>query len=56
MKSSRRKIFFNNCALYVSKDVYEPAEDTFLLAENLTVNEDDVVSLTWALVAAYLGF
>lgn len=43
MKSSIRKIFFNNCALYVSKDVYEPAEDTFLLAENLTVNEDDVV-------------
>ncbi|MFB0514769.1 MAG: HemK2/MTQ2 family protein methyltransferase [Candidatus Bathyarchaeia archaeon] len=43
MKSSRKRIFFNNCALYVSKDVYEPAEDTFLLAENLTVNEDDVV-------------
>jgi len=43
MKSSRKKIFFNNCALYVSKDVYEPAEDTFLLAENLTVSGDDVV-------------
>ena len=43
MKFSRKKIFFNNCALYVSKDVYEPAEDMFLLAENLTVNEDDVV-------------
>ncbi len=43
MKSSRKKIFFNNCAFYVSEDVYEPAEDTFLLAENLAVNEDDVV-------------
>ena len=43
MKSSRKKIFFNDYAFYVSNDVYEPAEDTFLLAENLTVNEDDVV-------------
>ncbi len=43
MKSSRKKTFFNNNAFYVSKDVYEPAEDTFLLAENLTVNKDDVV-------------
>lgn len=43
MKSSRRKIFFNDYAFYVSKDVYEPAEDTFLLAENLSVRGNDVV-------------
>lgn len=43
MKSSGKKIFFNDYAFYVSKDVYEPAEDTFLLAENLSVDENDVV-------------
>jgi len=43
MKSSRKKIFFNDHAFYVSRDVYEPAEDTFLLAENLSVDENDVV-------------
>jgi release factor glutamine methyltransferase len=43
MKSSRKKMFFNDHAFYVSKNVYEPAEDTFLLAENLHVDESDVV-------------
>ncbi len=43
MKSSRKKIFFNDHAFYVSRDVYEPAEDTFLLAENLSIDENDVV-------------
>lgn len=43
MKSSGKKILFNDCIFYVSKDVYEPAEDTFLLAENLSVSENDVV-------------
>jgi len=43
MKSSRKKIFFNDHAFYVLRDVYEPAEDTFLLAENLSVDEDDFV-------------
>jgi release factor glutamine methyltransferase len=43
MKSSRKKILFNNCTFYVFEDVYEPAEDTFLIAENLSVNENDVV-------------
>jgi release factor glutamine methyltransferase len=42
MKSSK-KIFFNDCVFFVSKDVYEPAEDTFLLAENLSVEEHDAV-------------
>lgn len=38
-----KKIFFDNCTFYVSKNVYEPAEDTFLLAENLKVNKHDIV-------------
>jgi len=29
--------------LYVEENVYEPSDDTFLLAENLEVNEKDVV-------------
>ena len=43
MKFSGKRIVFNNCVFYIPKDVYEPAEDTFLLAENLKVNEDDIV-------------
>jgi len=38
-----KRILFNDCTFYVSQRVYEPAEDTFLLAENLVVNENDVV-------------
>jgi len=38
-----KRIFFNNCIFCVEKNVYEPAEDTFLLAENLVVDEHDVV-------------
>jgi release factor glutamine methyltransferase len=38
-----KKVSFNDCIFYVSQEVYEPAEDTFLLAENLDVNESDVV-------------
>lgn len=38
-----KRIFFNDFAFYVSKDVYEPADDTFLLAENLSVDQNDVV-------------
>jgi release factor glutamine methyltransferase len=38
-----RKIFFGEYTFHVSKDVYLPAEDTFLLAENLVVNKNDVV-------------
>ena len=43
MKSTGKKIFFNDYAFYVSNDVYEPAEDTLLIAENLSVDENDVV-------------
>jgi len=38
-----RKVFFEDRLFYVSDNVYEPAEDTFLIAENLNVNSDDVV-------------
>jgi len=38
-----KRVFFNNCIFCVEKNVYEPAEDTFLLAENLVVDEHDVV-------------
>jgi len=43
MRSLRKKILYNDSVFYVLKDVYEPAEDTFILAENLSVNEDDTV-------------
>jgi len=43
MKSSKKKVFYNDLVFYVLQDVYEPAEDTFLLAENLAVREDDLV-------------
>jgi release factor glutamine methyltransferase len=38
-----KKVFFAGYVFYVSESVYEPAEDSFLFAENLTVREGDVV-------------
>ena len=43
MNSLKKKIFFDNYAFYVLKNVYEPAEDTFLLAKSLVVDQNDVV-------------
>jgi len=43
MKSLKKKIFYGDLAFYVLGDVYEPAEDTFLLADNLAVGNGDVV-------------
>ena len=46
MKLSRKpmkKIFFDNHVFCVLENVYEPAEDTFLLAENLCVSKNDFV-------------
>lgn len=43
MKSPKKRIFHRDLAFYVLEDVYEPAEDTFLLAENLAVKESDLV-------------
>lgn len=44
MHSNSKKVFFQNYVFYVSENVYEPAEDSFLFAENLTVREDDRVA------------
>ena len=38
-----KKFFFKDHVFYVLENVYEPAEDTFLFAENLHVNKDDFV-------------
>jgi release factor glutamine methyltransferase len=43
MHSSSKKVFFGNNVFCVNDNVYEPAEDSFLFAENLHVGEDDVV-------------
>lgn len=43
MHSSSKKTFFGNCTFYVSENVYEPAEDSFLFAENLAVRKGDTV-------------
>lgn len=41
--SSHKKIFFKGHTFLIEDEVYEPAEDTFLLAENIRVGEDEVV-------------
>jgi release factor glutamine methyltransferase len=38
-----KKVFFENYVFYVSENVYEPAEDSFLFAENLRVKKGDFV-------------
>jgi release factor glutamine methyltransferase len=43
MRSSGKKIFFSNYIFNVLENVYEPAEDSFLFAENLAVREGDAV-------------
>jgi release factor glutamine methyltransferase len=43
MSSSNKRIFFANCVFQVGENVYEPAEDTFLFAENLHVREKEKV-------------
>jgi len=43
MLSRIKKVFFEDYIFCVSENVYEPAEDSFLFAENLVVREGDVV-------------
>ena len=43
MHSPNKKVFFEDYIFFVSESVYEPAEDSFLFAENLAVREGDVV-------------
>ncbi len=38
-----KKVFFKDYVFHVDEHVYEPAEDTFLLAEQMRREEDDVV-------------
>jgi len=38
-----KKFFFNDYIFYVLENVYEPAEDTFLLAKNLLVKKNNFV-------------
>ena len=45
MKSSRKQAFYDNLAFQVFEEVYDPAEDTFLLADYLAhvVKETDTI-------------
>jgi len=45
MKSLKKQVFYDDLAFQVFKDVYEPAEDTFLIADSLAqiVKEDTTV-------------
>jgi len=43
MKSSRKLVFYNDLTFHIFGHVYEPAEDTFLGADNLSVNKEGTV-------------
>jgi release factor glutamine methyltransferase len=43
MRSLRKQIFYRDLTFQIFKNVYEPSEDTFLAADNLTVKEEDQV-------------
>jgi release factor glutamine methyltransferase len=43
MNSRPRRIFFEDYAFDVFESVYEPAEDSFLIAQNLQIKKDDLV-------------
>lgn len=43
MSLSGKKVFFGNYVFFVSENVYEPSEDSFLFAENLDVREGETV-------------
>jgi release factor glutamine methyltransferase len=43
MPSAVKKVFFEDYVFQVWENVYEPAEDSFLFAENLTVREGESV-------------
>jgi release factor glutamine methyltransferase len=38
-----KKIYFEGHVFFVNENVYEPAEDTFLIAEKMKISEDDIV-------------
>jgi len=43
MNSQPKKVFFGEYVFVVSENVYEPAEDTFLLARNLSITKGERV-------------
>lgn len=43
MPSQRKTLFFSNKVFYIYENVYEPAEDSFLFAENINVKRGDIV-------------
>jgi release factor glutamine methyltransferase len=43
MPSATKKVFFKDYVFNVWENVYEPAEDSFLFAENLVVKDQDAV-------------
>jgi release factor glutamine methyltransferase len=43
MPSSGKRVYFNDYVFNVWENVYEPAEDSFLFAENLKVQENETV-------------
>lgn len=38
-----KKVYFEDLVFFVNENVYEPAEDSFLLAENMNVTKGDIV-------------
>lgn len=43
MKIAYKKVYFKECKFFVPNTVYEPSEDSFLIAENLSINKGDKV-------------
>lgn len=43
MKYLRKQVQYNGLKFRIFKNVYDPAEDSFLVADHLMVNEDDIV-------------